>query len=284
MFSVREKRRIADGVQVLLRRTGHPELPTGEITFHLHVAGSQSMSWADIENNGAIADPSVNPHNERQDSDQTAEFNEDLNHVEIAKAKEVVPQTAEERGMKLFAMPMPDTPQLAKDFAKHLVLTRRTSAPGSTYRTAFVVYAQCVEGLACTDPVYLARECDREWFEKQQAERAIAAGTIAKAEAAADVAEQVASHVGDRVSEDAPAEEPLDDPWDIMAEYLRVMVEAIASRDWHSKKVRSAAKLAPKLFPKLQADRVAEVKALNDALWETVTPGAGLDDAEEVSQ
>lgn len=32
MFSVRQKREISEGVQKLLRDTGHPELPEGEIT------------------------------------------------------------------------------------------------------------------------------------------------------------------------------------------------------------------------------------------------------------
>ncbi len=69
MFSVRQKRDIADKVQAILRETNHPELPDGEIPFFLHVAGATAMSWADIRNNGAVGNPSVNPHNERQDSD-----------------------------------------------------------------------------------------------------------------------------------------------------------------------------------------------------------------------
>ena len=68
MFSVREKRLIADSIQKILSETGHPELPEGEITFLLHVRGAQpSWSWADIRNNGAVESPSVNPHNESQD-------------------------------------------------------------------------------------------------------------------------------------------------------------------------------------------------------------------------
>lgn len=68
MFSVRQKREIAEKVQSILRETGHPELPDGEIQFLLHVDGNESWSWADIRNNGAVATPSVNPWNERQDS------------------------------------------------------------------------------------------------------------------------------------------------------------------------------------------------------------------------
>lgn len=67
MFSVKQKREIAGAVQKLLRATNHPELPDGEITFLLHVAGGHSWSWADIRNNGAVLSPDINPHNEAQD-------------------------------------------------------------------------------------------------------------------------------------------------------------------------------------------------------------------------
>jgi len=67
MFSVQQKRDISDAVQKVLRNTGHPELPEGEIQFTLHVGGATLISWADIQNNGAITNPSVNPHNERQE-------------------------------------------------------------------------------------------------------------------------------------------------------------------------------------------------------------------------
>lgn len=67
MFSVQQKREIADAVQKILRATNHPELPSGEIQFGLHVVGAESWSWADIRNNGAVTNPSVNPWNEKQD-------------------------------------------------------------------------------------------------------------------------------------------------------------------------------------------------------------------------
>lgn len=68
MFSIREKREIAEIIQILLRNTNHPELPqAGEIAFHLHVKGAGSWSWADIRNNGAVVDPIANPYNEAQD-------------------------------------------------------------------------------------------------------------------------------------------------------------------------------------------------------------------------
>lgn len=68
MFSLRQKREIADKVQTILRETAHPELPDGEINFLLHVEGADpSWSWADICNNGAVSNPNINPWNEEQD-------------------------------------------------------------------------------------------------------------------------------------------------------------------------------------------------------------------------
>ena len=68
MFSIRQKREIAEKVQAILRETGHPELPdSGEIEFSLHVVGAYHWSWADIRNNGAVVDPDTNPHNEAMD-------------------------------------------------------------------------------------------------------------------------------------------------------------------------------------------------------------------------
>jgi hypothetical protein len=67
MFSVKEKREIAEKVQRILRDTKHPELPVGEIQFLLHVAGDEpEWSWADIRNNGAVDKPDMNPWNEAQ--------------------------------------------------------------------------------------------------------------------------------------------------------------------------------------------------------------------------
>ena len=68
MFSVAQKRAIADAVQKVLRDTGHPELPEGEIQFRLMVNGAEGWSWADIHNNGAVPTPGVNPHNEAMDT------------------------------------------------------------------------------------------------------------------------------------------------------------------------------------------------------------------------
>ena len=67
MFSVRQKREIADAVQKILRATDHPELPSGEVQFSLHVEGTADWSWAEIRNNGAVINPGVTLHNELQD-------------------------------------------------------------------------------------------------------------------------------------------------------------------------------------------------------------------------
>ena len=66
MFSVQQKRDIAEGIQKLLRDTDHPELPSGEIQFGIHVNGAELWSWADIRNNGSVPNPGVNPWNERE--------------------------------------------------------------------------------------------------------------------------------------------------------------------------------------------------------------------------
>lgn len=67
MFSIRQKREISTAVQKILRETNHPELPSGEIKFNLHVEGAESWSWADICNNGAVKNPETNLWNEAQD-------------------------------------------------------------------------------------------------------------------------------------------------------------------------------------------------------------------------
>ena len=67
VFSVRQKREISEAVQQILRNTNHPELPTEEIKFLLHVDGASQWSWADIRNNGEILDPVANQWNEKQD-------------------------------------------------------------------------------------------------------------------------------------------------------------------------------------------------------------------------
>lgn len=68
MFSVKQKREIADKIQAILRETQHPELPAGEIKFQIVVYGAEDWSWAKIQNNGSEPNPGSNPWNEGQDS------------------------------------------------------------------------------------------------------------------------------------------------------------------------------------------------------------------------
>lgn len=77
MFSVNQKRQIADAVQRILRETNHPELPDGEISFFLRVNGTKVWSWADIRNNGAVTNPTINPWNEAQAMRNTTTKQED---------------------------------------------------------------------------------------------------------------------------------------------------------------------------------------------------------------
>ncbi len=79
MFSVIQKRQISDAVQKILKDTNHPELPDGEIKFQLHVDGAESWSWADIHNNGSVGEPSVNPHNEKNDTANSGELMIEIN-------------------------------------------------------------------------------------------------------------------------------------------------------------------------------------------------------------
>jgi len=71
MFSIRQKREIAQAVQEILRNTQHPELPKDEIQFTLEVKGAESWSWAIIKNNSVVTDTSnANPFNKLQDKQE----------------------------------------------------------------------------------------------------------------------------------------------------------------------------------------------------------------------
>ncbi len=87
MFSIQQKRDISEAVQKILRETNHPELPKGEVQFLLHVDGSTSMSWADIRNNGAIRQSSVNLWNEAEETPPLKRSYEErrAGHVEFSE-------------------------------------------------------------------------------------------------------------------------------------------------------------------------------------------------------
>lgn len=73
-----------------------------------------------------------------------------------------IAKDAAARGMELALIPMKDVPPLALDFLGHLA--KKVGMCGEVCITAFAVYAQCVEGLPCSDSLYTARPEDREWF------------------------------------------------------------------------------------------------------------------------
>ena len=67
MFSMQEKKYIAEKVEKLLLELNHPEMPKEKPKFSLHVDGEESWSWADIQPNWTFTEdnvPGVNPFNE----------------------------------------------------------------------------------------------------------------------------------------------------------------------------------------------------------------------------
>lgn len=75
--------------------------------------------------------------------------------------------TAEERGQQMMLVKMKDLPPLALEFCQDLC--SRVGGCMETFLTAWTVYAQCVEGLPCTDDLYMASESDKQWFRERQA-------------------------------------------------------------------------------------------------------------------
>ena len=67
MFSVEEKKKIAETIEKLLLDLKHPEMPTEKPKFKLHIDGKESWSFADIEPNWVFEEGKemkVNPFNE----------------------------------------------------------------------------------------------------------------------------------------------------------------------------------------------------------------------------
>jgi hypothetical protein len=74
--------------------------------------------------------------------------------------------TAEERGIEMMSTPFNYLPLLAIKFSKKL--NRKFGTCMEIFLTAWIVYAQCIEGLTCTTPLYMASVADKKWFDKQQ--------------------------------------------------------------------------------------------------------------------
>jgi hypothetical protein len=67
MFSLKQKIEISEQIQQLLAETNHPELPRDdEIVFTIRIEGKENWSYAVIQNNSAVPNPTVNPWNEIQ--------------------------------------------------------------------------------------------------------------------------------------------------------------------------------------------------------------------------
>jgi len=116
MFSVKQKREIADKIQTILRETNHPELPSGEINFCIHIDGAENWSWSDIKNNGKIINPSINPHNE-------AAMNKNVNLMAVS----LTPQTT-----IIDDYNRTDPNSLLKDCMKHPVEFKATTIKHKT--------------------------------------------------------------------------------------------------------------------------------------------------------
>ena len=59
MFSLEEKRKIADAVEKILLEIKHPEMPNDRAKFTLHVDGKEDWSWADIKPNWTFGEGSA---------------------------------------------------------------------------------------------------------------------------------------------------------------------------------------------------------------------------------
>ena len=56
MFSMQEKKHIAEEIEKLLLKLNHPEMPKEKPIFHLHIYGKESWSWADIKPNWTFSE------------------------------------------------------------------------------------------------------------------------------------------------------------------------------------------------------------------------------------
>ncbi len=73
--------------------------------------------------------------------------------------------TAEERGMQMMSIPMKDLPPLAYKFMRKMA--SEIGMCMEVCLTAYCCYAQAVEGLPCTDDLYIIRLEDKNWFTRQ---------------------------------------------------------------------------------------------------------------------
>lgn len=72
---------------------------------------------------------------------------------------------AVQRASELYQMRWADIPEPARAYVRYL--QRETGAGSEVFLSAFAIFAQCVEGLRCSEAAYKARPEDREWFRQQ---------------------------------------------------------------------------------------------------------------------
>jgi len=85
MFSVDQKKQIAEAVEKTLLSFNHPEVPTEKPSFKLHVDGKESWSFADIEPNWIYNDnnkPGLTLFNEIQAAQKKEEAPETIDNKE----------------------------------------------------------------------------------------------------------------------------------------------------------------------------------------------------------
>jgi len=71
-----------------------------------------------------------------------------------------------DRGRELMRIPMSKLPKEAINYGKDLF--SRVGGCGGAYLTVYTTYAQLIEGLKCSDPLYIPSEYEKERFWESQ--------------------------------------------------------------------------------------------------------------------
>lgn len=71
MFSMQQKKELAEVIEKKILSFNHPEMPKEKPYFKIHIDGKEKWSWADIEPNWTFEnkEPSINLFNEVQVKD-----------------------------------------------------------------------------------------------------------------------------------------------------------------------------------------------------------------------
>lgn len=76
------------------------------------------------------------------------------------------PSPALKRAYEMMEQPIGQLPWLAVEYMRQV--SREVGFCGEVGLTAYCAYAQCVEGLECTEDLYQVEEQDRRWFEQKK--------------------------------------------------------------------------------------------------------------------